>query len=52
MENNRIVTSVLSFFDRHQWQSFVLAMGIIILTGIVALKFGHGMSSLLGVILY
>ncbi len=51
MENSRIVTSILSFLDRHQWLSFVLAMGIIILTGFLALKFGHGMSSILGTLI-
>jgi len=52
MERQGIATAILSFFDRHQWLSFILAVAVIVITTYMALRFGHGMSALLGTVIH
>ena len=51
MESNGIVNKIFTFLDEHQWISFFIGTAAILITAYVALRFGHEMSSLLGVIL-
>ncbi|MCR5530085.1 MAG: hypothetical protein K6F49_12815 [Saccharofermentans sp.] len=51
MESNGIVNKIFTFLDEHQWISFFIGTAMILLTAYMALRFGHGMSSLLGVII-
>lgn len=51
MESNGIVNKIFTFLDEHQWISFFIGTAMILLAAYMALRFGHGMSSLLGVII-
>ena len=50
MESNGIVNKIFAFLDDHQWISFIIGTAAILITAYLALRFGHGMSALLGVI--
>lgn len=52
MESNGIVNKIFAFLDEHQWISFFIGTAAILVTAYLALRFGHGMSSILGALLY
>lgn len=52
MEKQGIGARILTFLDGHQWISFILAVAVILITTYLALRFGHGINSLIGTIIH
>ncbi len=48
MEDQGIGTKILAFLDKHEWVSFAIAITVLILTAYVAVRFGAGLSNVLG----
>ncbi|MBO4782563.1 MAG: hypothetical protein J5522_09210 [Lachnospiraceae bacterium] len=52
MESNGIANKIFAYLDDHQWISFFIGTAVILIAAYLALRFGHGMSSLLGAMIH
>lgn len=50
MQDNGLINKILNYLDEHQWISFLIGTASILLAAYVALRFGHGLSEVLGTV--
>ena len=51
MEGQGIGTKILAFWDKHEWVSFAIAITVLLITAYAAIRFGAGLSSILGAVI-